>query len=204
MYIKHTYGYIFIAYISLIAYIYVSTSRLVIHISSFFWRGLCRYTWELLHRVSLNGRYALMIQLISPAAMDRPRTMAKIGGWGRGGRVRLKGQEEFRNRVVGRAPWRASAGLFVSLFVSTLVCMRGTPKGTKERVETAAHHVMPPRKNPRDSDVFCERALRARNFIAARNSTRTISSSTKSRVVYREIARPDRSACMPHAIPRSS
>lgn len=33
---------------------------------------------ELLLRVSLNGRYALMIQLISPAGANRPRTMTKI------------------------------------------------------------------------------------------------------------------------------
>lgn len=94
---------------------------------------------------------------------------------------------------------------FVSLFVSTRVCTRDIPKGTKERVETAgATTSCHPEKPSRQCRLLRAGFAGAYNFIAARNPTRTISSSTKSRVVYRETAHLDRSACMPRAIPRSS
>jgi len=66
---------------------------------------------------------------------------------------------------------RGGPACFVSLFVSTRVCTRGIPKGTKERVETAGapRHATP--KNRRDSAVFCEQALQAR-IISSRRATR--------------------------------
>lgn len=120
---------------------------------------------KLLLHVSLNGRYALMIQLISPAGENRPRTMTKIQKGGGGG-GQLKGQEGFRNRAVGRAPWQATAAFRFVVHECTGVREGYTPKGTNERVETVEaqpRHATP--KNPRDSAVFCERALRVRNFI---------------------------------------
>lgn len=78
---------------------------------------------------------------------------------------------------------------FVSLFVSTRVCTRGIPKGTKERAETAgAPRHATPKKPSRQCRLLRAGFAGAYNFIAARNPTRTISSSTKSRVVYRETA----------------
>lgn len=161
------------------------------------------YTWELLRRVC--SKREIRIDDTADLAYghgpfknnSEDRGMAGVAGV-----LQLKGQKNFEIALWEERQWRASAR-FVSLFVSTRVCTRGyiyLKRGWRQR----AHHVMPPRKNPRDSAVFCERALRARNFIAARNPTRTISSSTKSRVVYRETAHLDRSACTSRAIPRSS
>lgn len=119
-------------------------------------------------RIALSRISKRKIRIDDTADLACGHGLSKNNGEDRGrGRVRLKGQEEFRNRVVGRARWRASAR-FVSLFVSTRVCtkgiyLKGRKRGWRQRRTTSCH----PEKNPRDSAVFCERTLRARNSIAA-------------------------------------
>lgn len=58
-----------------------------------------------------------MIQLISPAGANRPRTMTKIQGG------RLKGQEGFEIAWEGHRDKRPPR--FVSLFVNARMCVKG-------------------------------------------------------------------------------
>jgi len=100
---------------------------------------------ELLLRVSLNERYALMIQLISPTGAFKNNDEDIEGG------VDLGVRKDFE--IV---PWKGHRGKRCVSWQRTSVCVcEGyTSKGTNERVEATPRHATP--KNPRDSAVFCE------------------------------------------------
>jgi len=115
---------------------------------------------KLLLCVSLNERYALMIQLISPAGANRPRTMTKMSKGDR-----LKGQKGLRNHAVGRAPWQTTAAFHFVIRKRIRVCvkgihLKGRMRGWRQQRTTSCH----PEKPSRQCRLLWL-GLRARNFI---------------------------------------
>lgn len=139
-----------------------------------------------------------MIQLISPAGTNRPRTMAKVT---RGSKADLRAKREISKSV----PWEDRAGSFVLLFVRVQkVCVRGTSKGGEREGGEGCRSVLNTSCHPEEPSRQC-RLLRGRvissrsrgpignNFLFHEESCRFFEKTTRQ---------TDRSACMRHAIPR--